>query len=184
MLSLDIGENQGVFWFESTQLPSWGHGLHVVRLFGRVSRSGSSAENRSWRIMVTQWAPCRIPTTRYCSKMVRYPLSSWLKSTRIDWYKWRTHEAGTKRAGTVGGSQVCNGGRNRCLVPICCKGNSCPEHRRLDKYNFTLILTILAIGGEIKLCLNSITRQDGEADDTHGNFNDASDLVVMKIAWW
>ena len=121
------------------------------------------------------------PTTRYYSKMVWCPLSSWLKSTRIDCYKWRTHEAGTKRAGTVGGSQVCNGGRNRCLVPICCKGNSCPEHRRWE-YNFTLILTILAIGGEVKLCLSSITRQDGEVEDTHGYFNDASDLVMMKTA--
>ena len=62
-------------------------------------------------------------------------------------------------------SQVCNGGRNRCLVPICCKGNSCPEHRRWE-YNFTLILTILAISGEVMLCLSSITRQDGEVEDT------------------
>ena len=44
------------------------------------------------------------------------------------------------------------------------------------------ILTILAIGGEVKLCLSSITRQDGEVEDTHGYFNDASDLVMMKTA--
>ena len=50
------------------------------------------------------------------------------------------------------------------------------------EYNFTLILTILAIGGEVKLCLSSITRQDGEVEDTHGYFNDASDLVMMETA--
>ena len=47
---------------------------------------------------------------------------------------------------------------------------------------FTLILTILAIGGEVKLCLSSITRRDGEVEDTHGYFNDASDSVMMKTA--
>ena len=48
-------------------------------------------------------------------------------------------------------------------------------------YNCTSILTILPIGGEVKMCLSSITRQDGEVD-THGYFNDASDLVMMKTA--